>query len=140
MFIMKEGNLIMKNISFFKAEKYQLEKYEEVKNNIYKVYDDFMNSEMYVTSLSFEQEPEYDEGANSSDISQYPLEDILDKFYVTVEDFYPDLNDGKNNICRLEFTGSQISDIENLLAIVGKHVYNKEFVKEGKKYIELIIE
>lgn len=140
MFIMKEGNLIMKNISFFKAEKYQLEKYEEVKDNIYKVYDDFMNSEMYVTSLSFEQEPEYDEGANSSDISQYPLEDILDKFYVTVEDFYPYLNDGKNNICRLEFTGSEISDIENLLAIVGKHVYNKEFVKEGKKYIELIIE
>ena len=37
---------------------------------------------------SFVQEPEYDEGANPSDISQYPLEDILDKFYVSVSDFY----------------------------------------------------
>lgn len=47
-----------------------------------------------MTSLSFEQEPEYGEGESSADISQYPLEDILDRYYVAVEDFYGEINDG----------------------------------------------
>ena len=63
----------MKNIRIYKAGKYDSDKYEEVKENIYKTYDSFMNQDAYVTSLSFEQEPEYEEGADSSDISQYPL-------------------------------------------------------------------
>ena len=124
----------MKNIRLYKAEKYDSDKYEEVKENIYKIYDSFMNQDAYVTSLSFEQEPEYEEGADSSDISQYPLEDVLDK------DFYPDLNNGSSNVCYLEFTGSAVEDIEKLLQIVGKHVYNGSEEKDGKTYIKLFIE
>lgn len=130
----------MKNIKVYESEKYKTAAYDKVKDDIYKIHDNFMNCDMYVTSLTFEQEPEYDEGTNSSEISQYPLEDILDKFFVAVEDFYTELNNGSNNICVLEFSGSDISDIENLLGIVGRHVYNKEFEKDGQTYIDLVIE
>ena len=130
----------MKNIRIYKAGKYDSDKYEEVKENIYKTYDSFMNQDAYVTSLSFEQEPEYEEGADSSDISRYPLEEVLDKFYVAVQDFYPALNDGSSNVCYLEFTGSAVEDIEKLLQIVGKHVYNGSEEKDGKTYIKLFIE
>ena len=130
----------MKNIQIYKAEKYSTDEYVEVKANIYKTYDSFMESDAYVTSLSFEQEPEFEEGADSSDISQYPLEDVLDKFYVAVNDFYENLNDGSSNTCYLEFSGASIENIENLLQIVGKHVYNGEEEMDGETYIKLIIE
>ena len=78
--------------------------------------------------------------ADSGDISQYPLEDVLDKFYVAVEDFYTELNDGSSNTCYLEFSGAGIEDIENLLQIVGKHVYNRAEERDGKTYIKLVIE
>ena len=130
----------MKNIQVYKAEKYDSDDYVEVKANIYKTFDSFMNAESYVTSLSFEQEPELEEGADSRDISQYPLEDVLDKFYVAVEDFYTELNDGSSNTCYLEFSGAGIEDIENLLQIVGKHVYNRAEERDGKTYIKLVIE
>lgn len=85
-----------------------------------------MKCDTYVTSLSFEQEVELGEGRNSSDISQYPLEDILDKYFVAVNDFYTELNDGSSNICVLEFSGSEKTDIEKLMEIVGKHVFIKD--------------
>ena len=130
----------MKNIRIYTAEKYNSDEYVEVKANIYKTYDSFMNQDAYVTSLSFEQEPEYDEGTDSSDISQYPLEDLLDKYYVAVEDYYEDLNDGSSNTCYLEFSGADLEDIENLLQIVGKHVYNRDEESDGETYVKLIIE
>lgn len=58
---------------------------------------------LYVTSLSFEQEPEYEEGESAEEISQYPLEDILDKFYCHITDFYEKLNVSGSRICYLEF-------------------------------------
>ena len=130
----------MKNIQIYTAEKYNTSEYVEVKSNIYKTHDSFMDQDAFVTSLSFEQEPEFEEGSDSSDISQYPLEDVLDKYYVAVSDFYEDLNDGSSNTCYLELSGESLEDIENLLEIVGKHVYNREEESDGKTYIKLIIE
>ena len=78
----------MKNITIYTPAKYNTDKYTKVKDNIYKTYDNFMKQDSFVTSLSFEQEPEYGEGESSADISQYPLEDILDRYYVAIEDFY----------------------------------------------------
>lgn len=135
-----ETEMRMKNISIYEAEKYQTDKYIRVKENIYKIYNDFMQQDSYVTSLSFEQEPELNEGDSSANISQYPLEDVLDKYFVAVEDFYEEINDGTSNVCVLEFISDEIEDIENLLDIVGKHVYNKEIEKGGKTYIVLKIE
>ena len=130
----------MKKIQIYTAEKYNTSEYVEVKANIYKTHDSFIDQDAFVTTLSFEQEPEYEEGSDSSDISQYPLEDVLDKYYVAVSDFYEDLNDGSSNTCYLELSGESLEDIENLLEIVGKHVYNKEEESDGKTYIKLIIE
>ena len=56
----------MKNIESYIDEKYSSEAYSEIEKGIYKCGDNT------VTSLCFEQEPELDEGKDSTDISQYP--------------------------------------------------------------------
>ncbi|SDA26566.1 hypothetical protein SAMN02910447_02674 [Ruminococcus sp. YE71] len=91
----------------------------------------------YVTSLVFEQEPQFGENAPDDDeISQYPLEDILDKFMCACCDDYPEENaaDPINAYC--EFESDSLDDIRSLLTIVGKHVYN---VEKGD-YVDLVIE
>ena len=95
------------------------------------------NDTLYVTSIMFEQEPEYDENDPSSPyISQYPLEDILDKYSCYCMDDYAIENKEDLVNSYIEFASKDIEDIEKLLEIVGKHVYNK---KDGE-YVKLIIE
>lgn len=124
----------MKDIKNYDAQKYNGENYKKVEDGIYKVGDYFDTT--YVTSLTFIQEPELGEGDNASDISQYPLEDILDKFLVHVTDFYDELNEETSQICYQEFGSPRLEAIRKFRSIIGKHVYNKEV--EG--YIKLIIE
>ncbi|WP_249963266.1 hypothetical protein [Histophilus somni] len=126
----------MKNIDVFIHKKYNNDEYEKVAEYIYKTYDTFMKEYCFVTSLKFVQEPELGEGDSPKRISQYPLEDILDEFSVAVQDFYEDMNDSSDEICYLEFSGSNIEAIHGLLGIVNKHVYNKE---DGE-YVKLVIE
>ena len=130
----------MKNIGVYESEKYKDAKYTKVEDNIYETEDSFLGGVMYVTSLCFEQEPEYEEGESPADISQYPLEDILDRYCVAVEDFYEEKNSKSDTQCYQEFCGKDIENIKGLLGIVGKHVYNKEVKKDGKTFIELIVE
>lgn len=120
----------MKNIKNYNAEKYNDNKYEKINEGIYKIGDE------YVTSLSFEQEIEYNEGENPKYISQYPLEDLLDRFHVYVSDFYDELNHTNEKECYQEFASSKLENIENLRNIIGKHVYN---LLENESY-KLIIE
>ena len=124
----------MKNIENYNAEKYNEERYEKIEEGIYKLKSS--SQELYVTSLTFIQEPELDEGKNASYISQYPLEDILDKFLVHISDFYEELNKETSQVCYQEFASSRLQNIQELRFIIGKHVYNKEV--DG--YIKLIIE
>lgn len=126
----------MKNIKNYNAEKYEESKYKKVEEGIYKIFDDWNYKDLYVTSLSFEQEPELDEGDNASDISQYPLEDLLDKYLVYVSDFYENMNKPDSKICYQEFASSSLEHIKELRSIIDKHVYNKE--QDGK--IKLVIE
>ena len=136
----------MKEIKSFTAEKYMKKdlsilkkrEYREIESGIYERQQD--NEVLYVTSLSFEQEPEFDEGEYADNISQYPLEDLLDKFYCHISDFYDELNVPDSKICYLEFAAMEISDIKKLRSIIGKHVYNKSYEDEGNIYIKLIIE
>ena len=125
----------MKQIENYKSEKYETGEYQEVEANIYKMIDED-GDDLFVTSLSFIQEPELKEGSNAAEISDYPLEDILDKFYCHVSDFYPLLNVPESQICYLEFGSPKLQDVVNLRSIIGKHVYNKE---EGEQ-VSLIIE
>lgn len=83
--------------------------------------------EIYVTSLVFEQEPEYNENDPSSNIiSQYPLEDILDKYNCFCFDFYEKENQEDKTNSYQEFASDDIEDIRNLRTIIGKHVYNND--------------
>lgn len=124
----------MKQIENYSANKYDSAIYSKIENGIYEVQDD--GESLYVTSLSFIQEPEFDEGTNASTISQYPLEDILDKFFCHISDFYKLLNTAESQTCYQEFASPDLKDIKNLRSLIGKHVYNKEI----GKYVELIIE
>ena len=126
----------MKNINSFNHEKYNDARYKKVKDFVYK-YKDENGNKYFCTAITFEQEPEFEEGESSAMISQYPMEDILDKFNVHVSDFFEELNNGENNVCYYEFSGVKKKDILNLKkAIVGKHVYNKN----TEDSVELIIE
>ena len=124
----------MKQIQNYSAQKYTSGKYVPVEDGIYRTEDD--GAVLYVTSLSFVQEPELEEGRCAKEISQYPLEDILDKFYCHISDFYVDLNTEQSQVCYQEFAAPDLEDVRKLRTIIGKHVYNQEV--EG--YIKLIIE
>lgn len=125
----------MKQIENYAAEKYKNSEYEQIEEGIYKILDED-EEELFVTSLSFVQEPELKEGSGSADISDYPLEDILDRFYCHVSDFYVEENAADNSTCYLEFGSPELVDVVNLRSIIGKHVYNRE---EGERVV-LVIE
>jgi hypothetical protein len=124
----------MKNISAFKASKYSTKDYELLEDDIYRC------GGVCVITLQFQQEPEMDEGSSSADISQYPLEDILDRFNVHISDFYDSENKCAKVNCRLEFASRKIENIRNLKSIIGKRVYNKVVTKNGDDFVELVIE
>ncbi len=82
---------------------------------------------IYVTSVVFEPEPELGENEpTDSFVSQYPLEDILDKFFVYCYDDYSEENASDQVNSYVEFASDDIADIRGVLSIIGKHVYNKE--------------
>lgn len=124
----------MKQIENYNANKYNSDLYSEIENGIYEAEED--GERLFVTSLSFIQEPEFDEGNNASNITQYPLEDVLDKFYCYISDFYEEFNTVESQTCYQEFASPDLEDIRNLRSLIGKHVYNKEI----ERYIKLIIE
>ena len=138
----------MKNIRIYTPAKYSNAGiYERAGEHIYKTSDG--NGEyVYVTSLSFEQEPELNEGSSSENISQYPLEDIMDRFNVSISDYYEKENSAGKETCCLEFSSSAFKmtdagsaesagkDMEGLLSLIGKHVYNKTDGRSVKLAIE----
>ena len=133
----------MKNIQIYQADKYSTSMYTKVEENIYKGKNPYYNGdswdseEMYVTSLAFEQEPELGEGETPKDISQYPLEGILEQFGVCVSDFYDELNAQSESTCYQEFGSSDLEHVRKLLGIVGKHVYDKKFQADDLSEEEL---
>lgn len=124
----------MKEIKYLEANKYQDGNYEKLNDGIYR------KDNLFFVTLSFIQEPELGEGNDASYISQYPLEDILDKFGVFVSDFYEKENIKDNDVCCLEFASNDAKDIINLLTIINKHVYNKNVIIDGEESVTLVIE
>ena len=91
----------------------------------------------YVTSIVYEPEPEFDENEPSDPyVSQYPLEDILDEFFISCYDSYDEENETDKEHSYIEFAADDIEDIRKVLSLIGKHVYNKQ---EGD-YVLLKIE
>jgi len=130
----------MKDIRLIELEKYSdKSKYEKITEGIYKSLYDYEDKIVekgnYVTTLSFTLE----EDLNELTDRQYPLEDILDKFLAHVSDFIQD--DTNNPIMILELcTQNDLTDMEELIKIANKHVYNKEYTRDGETFVELIIE
>lgn len=126
---------IVKNIqSCGETEKYLNGDYARVSDGI------FFHKGEYVTTISFEQEPELGEGRNAAQISQYPLEDLLDRFSVYISDYYEEWNAAETAICRLEFAGESEEAVTGLRMIIGKHVYCRDQYSDGQAYSELMIE
>lgn len=69
--------------------------------------------------------------------SQYPLEDLLDKYFVHVAEF---LDSDDENKPKYIF-GGELDDIQKLKSLPGKRVYNEVFVdEEGRERVKLVIE
>ena len=80
---------------------------------------------IFVTSLSFEMEPErYGEADTSPwNITQVPFEDLLDRFGLFVTDFYEELNEASETICHQEFGSFNLDDIQALRTVIGRSFY-----------------
>jgi len=102
--------------------------------------DIYTDNNTFYLGLSFEQEAELGEGTISSDISQYPLEDILDEYSVFVSDFCDETNSNGTPECKLVFASDSLENLQSLRSIIGKHVYNAMLEKDGDEYVKLIIE
>ena len=121
----------MKNIQTFELSNSAFSKVDE------SIYTD---GEHFYMGVAFEQEPDLGEGASSVDISQYPLEDVLDKFGVYVSDFCEDINSKKSKQRKLVLAGTTINDVQELKSIIGRHVYNSISKCRGIESVELVIE
>lgn len=124
----------MKNISIYIPQKYEDDSYEKVADGV------FGRDGEYFVSIRFEQEPEYGEENAPGQISQYPLEDILDKYELYVSDFYDELNANTDVVRYVELAGGDKNDVLKVCEMAGKHVYNKTVVKDGREYSQLVIE
>ncbi|THF53231.1 hypothetical protein E6C50_03245 [Flavobacterium supellecticarium] len=119
----------MKNIQFAHFDKFNdTSNYSMVADNIYQGPD-----EEHLFGLRYELEEEED--------SQYPLEDILDKFYLYISDFEDEENFATSRNVTIELSG-ELEDIKAATAaIIGKRVYNQEYNdEEGVTRVRLVIE
>lgn len=131
----------MKNFSNYTAEKYSDSGFQKVEEGIYRTKNPYGRGEIYVTSLTFELEPEsYGEDDGSPEyIPQTPFEDLLDEFCVSVTDFYEELNEKSENLCYQEF-GGDLEDIKNLRTVIGKRFYAVPYEKDGEEYYKTVME
>lgn len=130
----------MKNITIVGREEYQdITKFEKITDYIYKALfnttDGLIKEGYYVTTISFTLEEELDELEDR----QYPLEDLLDKYLAHVSEIVQDDEDSPIMILELS-TNVWLDQMEELITINGKRIYNKEVQKEGRTIIDLIIE
>lgn len=120
----------MKNFRIIELEKLNdVSNFQQVEEGIYNDLKDKGGFATYRIAMSMDLEDGED--------TQYPLEDILDKYLVHVEEF---LTNEENNSLKYIF-GGELDNVQSLKSIVGKRVYNEEFVDEkGQTRIRLKIE
>ncbi len=146
----------MKNFKNYTPEKYSTSDYKKIEDGIYQTKDPYFiekNRDIFVTSLSFEQEPECcgEEGGCPQNITQIPFEMLLDEFSLFVTDFYDEENKTSESICYQEFGAYHLEDIQKLREIIGKRVYaipykeeydeeDEEYEEDEEEYLELVME
>lgn len=136
----------MKNFENYLSPKYMTSDFQKVEDGIYKTkiktpYG-FKNGEIFVTSLTFEMEPECygEEDASPENLTQVPIEGILDKFNLFVTDFYEQLNKTSKTICYQEFGSFNLEDIQKLRTLIGKRFYAVPYTEDGEEYYDMVIE
>lgn len=136
----------MKNFRNYKAEKYMKSDFKEIEEGIYKTKSPYgsYGGDIFVTSLSFEMEPECygEKNASPQNITQVPFESLLDDFSVFVTDFYEQLNANSETVCYQEFGSFQLEDIQKLRSVIGKRVYAVPYTdkNDGEEYYNVVME
>ena len=123
---------MMKNITLLKLEKHKDSfRYEKIDDGVYKDLND-LDTTNYRIALSFELE--------ENETFQYPLEDILDKYFLHISNIIKNETEQDNISIEIELAG-ELEDVQNVKKILGKRVYNQISSKENGQYsISLIIE
>ena len=133
----------MKNFQNFTPQKYMTSGFQKISDGIYKTKSPYDSNDIFVTSLTFEMEPECygEENASPSNLTQIPIEGILDEFNLFVTDFYEQLNQSSEIICYQEFGSLDLEDIKNLRTLIGKRFYAVPYTGEdGEEYYNMVIE
>lgn len=133
----------MKNFRNYTPEKYKKSDFQEIEEGIYKTKSPHGGRDMFVTSLSFEMEPDCygEENASPGNITQVPFEGLLDMFSVFVTDFFERLNAAGGTVCYQEFGSFDLKDIQKLRTVIGKRVYAVPYIDEtdGEEYYRVEI-
>lgn len=126
----------MKIIKSLILDKYSnTEKYALIEGGIYKDITGGVGGSMGITDGPVYCVTLYSELEENED-TRYPLEDILDKYYVNCTDVMEEkVEDGKR-IFIFEVEGESLESIKEIASFVGKRVFNYE---EGA-YIKLGVE
>ncbi len=138
----------MKNFKNYTPEKYAGSDFQEIEEGIYKTKSPYEillseNQEIFVTSLTFEFEPEQygEEDASPQDMPQTPIEGILDEFSVFVTDFYEQINETSETICYQEFGSLDLENIQKLRTLIGRRFYAVPYIGEhGEERYNMVIE
>jgi hypothetical protein len=120
----------MKNIKAIPLSKYDnSNQYQLIESFIYKDLND-NDSTNHRIALSFELEDGED--------TQYPIDDLLSEFMLYVSDFLESENQVPNRL--VYELGGDLEDIQRAKSLIGKRVYNEDFVGEdGQTYVDLKI-
>ena len=132
----------MKNFQNFTPEKYITSDFQKISDGIYKTKSPYGSEDIFVTSLTFEMEPERygEEDASPRNLTQVPIEGILDEFNLFVTDFYEQLNENSETICYQEFGSFDLENIKKLRTLIGKRFYAVPYTDEdGEKYYNMVI-
>jgi hypothetical protein len=120
----------MKNIRLLNLEKYSdFVRYNLIEEGIYIDLDDSSKNNYRIVIVY-----ELEEGEDS----QFLLKGLLDEFCLYVSDFMESEKNMQNQV-KVVLAGT-LEDVQKIKTILGKRVYNKGFLKDGKISFELIIE
>lgn len=121
----------MKNIKKIALNKLQdSDQYQPFGSDIYKDLQDEGGFALYRLAVSMELE--------TGESSQYPLEDVLDKYLVHVEEFLDGNTSGP--VLKL-LMGGELDSLRNFLAVLGKRAYNVNYTDDnGDERVKLVIE
>lgn len=134
----------MRNFKNYISEKYTTSDFQEIEEGIYKTKSPygFSDKDIFVTSLTFEMESECygEEDASPRNLTQVPIEGIIDEFNLFVTDFYVQLNETSETICYQEFGSFNLEDIRRLRMLIGKRFYAVPYIEDGEEYYNMVME